>query len=75
MGVDRNQGQNEAEEAKTEADQGGKEKRQGQQQGKAKTSTVQKISRLSGIAKRVETQTLPTNNDKDNTHTQHKDDK
>ena len=50
MGDDRNQGQNEAEEAKTKADQGGKEKRQGQQQGKAKTSTVQRISQLSGAA-------------------------
>jgi acetyl-CoA carboxylase carboxyltransferase component len=66
MGDDRNQGQNEAEEAKTKADQGGKEKRQGQQQGKAKTSTVQRISQLSGAAKRVETQTLLTI--KDNTH-------
>ena len=41
MGDDRNQGQNEAEEAKTKAGQGGTEKRQGQQEGKAKTN-VQK---------------------------------
>ena len=43
---DQDQGQDEAEEAKTEADQGGKEKRQEQQQDKAKTNTVQMISRL-----------------------------
>ncbi len=67
-GDDRNQGQNEAEEAKTKAGQGGKEKRQGQQKGEAKTNTVQRISRLSGAAKRVETQTLPNNDKKDNTH-------
>jgi hypothetical protein len=35
MGVDRNQGQNEAEEAKTKADQGGTEMRQGRAEGQS----------------------------------------
>ena len=47
-------------------DQGGTERRQELQTGKAKTNTVQRISKFCGIAKRVEAQTLPQR--KDNTH-------
>ena len=70
MGDDRNQGQNEAEEAKTKADQGGTERRQGQREGKAKTTGPE------GSQGKVESQNVLRHKHcrlmKDNTQTKHK---